>query len=85
MDLMDLLYWIIVGAIAGWLAGKLMEGRGFGFLGNVVVGVVGALIGGYLLGHLGLSFGGGLIGTILNAVIGAIVLLVIIGLVRKRP
>ena len=84
MDLFDLIYWIIVGAIAGWLAGKIMAGRGFGFMGNVIVGIIGAILGGFVLGHLGLSFGSGLIGTILNAVIGAVIFIFAVGLIKKK-
>jgi uncharacterized membrane protein YeaQ/YmgE (transglycosylase-associated protein family) len=71
-----LLAWIIIGVIAGWLTGKLMKGSGFGFLMDMVVGLVGALIGGFLSSHLG--FGGvgqhGLIVSILIAVVGAVLL-----------
>jgi uncharacterized membrane protein YeaQ/YmgE (transglycosylase-associated protein family) len=75
---------IIVGAIAGWLAGQIVRGFGFGLIGNIVVGIVGAFIGGWLLPRLGLHIGSGLIAAIINATIGAVVLLVIIGLVRRR-
>jgi uncharacterized membrane protein YeaQ/YmgE (transglycosylase-associated protein family) len=74
---------IIVGAIAGWLAGQIVRGFGFGLIGNIVVGIVGAFIGGWLLPRLGLHIGTGLIAAIINATIGAVVLLVIIGLVRR--
>ena len=81
---MDILYMLIIGAIAGWLAGQVMKGRGFGLLGNIILGIIGAVAGGYLLGTvLGISLGGGLIGTILTAAIGAVVLLAIIGLIKK--
>ena len=68
--------WIIIGAIAGWLTGKIMKGSGFGFLMDMVVGLVGALIGGFLSSHLGLGGVGqhGLIMSIVIAVIGAIIL-----------
>ena len=74
---------LIVGAVAGWLAGLIVRGMGFGLLGNIVVGIVGALIAGWLLPQLGISIGGGMIGEIINATIGAVVLLVIIGLIRR--
>lgn len=83
MDLMDLLYWAIVGGVAGWLAGLLFKGRGFGFFGNIVVGIVGAIIGGFVFGQLGIQFGSGLLATIINAVLGAAILLFIIGLLKK--
>ncbi|MGB9030589.1 MAG: GlsB/YeaQ/YmgE family stress response membrane protein [Acidobacteriaceae bacterium] len=75
--------WIIIGAIAGWLTGKIMKGSGFGFLMDMVVGIVGALIGGFLSSHLGLGGIGqhGLIMSIVIAVIGAIILTLIIRLV----
>jgi uncharacterized membrane protein YeaQ/YmgE (transglycosylase-associated protein family) len=75
--------WIIIGAIAGWLTGKIMKGSGFGFLMDMVVGIVGALIGGFLSSHLGLGGIGqhGLIMSIVIAVIGAIILTLIIRLI----
>ena len=79
----SLIAWLIVGAIAGWLAGLIVKGYGFGLIGNIVVGIVGAVIAGWLLPQLGISLGIGMIAAIINAVIGAVVLLVIIGLVRR--
>jgi uncharacterized membrane protein YeaQ/YmgE (transglycosylase-associated protein family) len=75
--------WIIIGAIAGWLTGKIMKGSGFGFLMDMVVGIVGALIGGFISSHLGLGGIGqhGLIMSIVIAVIGAIILTLIIRLI----
>ncbi|MBL8586556.1 MAG: GlsB/YeaQ/YmgE family stress response membrane protein [Xanthobacteraceae bacterium] len=80
---MGLIVWLIVGAVAGWLAGLIVRGYGFGILGNIVVGIVGALIAGWLLPRLGIVVGGGTIGEIINAVIGAVILLLIIGLIRR--
>ena len=74
---------LIVGAVAGWLAGTLMKGRGFGVLGNLVVGIIGALLGSYLFTALGVSLGGGLLGSLITAVIGAMVLLFVVGLIKK--
>jgi uncharacterized membrane protein YeaQ/YmgE (transglycosylase-associated protein family) len=82
MDLTSLLIFLAIGAVAGWLAGVLMKGGGFGLLGNIVVGVIGALVGGWLFGVLGIS-AGGLIGSILMATAGAVVLLLVVGLIRK--
>jgi uncharacterized membrane protein YeaQ/YmgE (transglycosylase-associated protein family) len=79
----SLIAWLIVGAIAGWLAGLIVKGYGFGLIGNIVVGIVGAVVAGYLLPRLGIALGVGMVAAIINAVIGAVVLLVIIGLVRK--
>jgi len=78
-----IIYVLIVGAIAGWLAGQLFRGFGFGLIGNIVVGIVGGFIGYWLLPKIGLSFGAGMLGYILTAVVGAIVLLAVIGLVRR--
>lgn len=83
---MGLITWIIVGAIAGWLAGEVVKGSGFGLLGNIVVGVVGALLGGWIAGAL-LGLPGGISGfnltTLVVAFLGAVVLLLIIGLVTR--
>ena len=82
MDLTSLVIFLAIGAIAGWLAGLLMKGGGFGLLGNIVVGILGAVIGGFAFGLLGVS-AGGLIGSIVTATVGAVVLLLIVGLVKK--
>ena len=79
---MHLLWFLLIGGVAGWLAGKIMRGGGFGLLGNVVVGVVGALLGGHLLRFLGVSFGG-LVGSLVTATLGAVVLLFLIGLLKR--
>jgi uncharacterized membrane protein YeaQ/YmgE (transglycosylase-associated protein family) len=75
---------LIVGAIAGWLAGQIVRGAGFGLIGDIIVGIVGAFIAGWLLPRLGIVIGGGIIGQIINATIGAVILLFILGLVRRR-
>lgn len=79
---MNLLIFLIIGALAGWLAGVVMKGRGFGVVINMVVGVLGAFFGGWLLPRLGVSFGGD-IGVFITAFIGAVLLLAIIGLIKK--
>lgn len=79
---MNLIIFLIIGALAGWLAGLVMKGRGFGVLINMVVGVLGAFFGGWLLPKLGISFGGD-IGVFITAFIGAVLLLAIIGLIKK--
>ncbi|MFH1599013.1 MAG: GlsB/YeaQ/YmgE family stress response membrane protein [Pseudomonadota bacterium] len=79
---MNLLIFLIIGALAGWLAGLVMKGRGFGILVNMVVGVLGAFFGGWLLPKLGVSFGGD-IGVFITAFIGAVLLLAIIGLIKR--
>lgn len=83
MSLEALIVLIIVGAIAGWLAGIIVKGIGFGLVGNIIVGIVGAFIGSWLLGYLGVHIGGGFIGSIINATIGAVILLFVISLVKR--
>jgi len=78
-----LLIWIVVGAIAGWLASMIVRGGGMGLIGDIVVGIVGAFIGGWLLPRLGIGLPAGIVGVIIVATIGAIVLLLIIRLVRR--
>ncbi len=80
---MGLLTWILVGAIAGWLAGLLVRGGGFGFLTNVVVGIAGAAIAGFVLPRLGFWVGGGFFREIFHATIGAVILLVLLSLVPR--
>ena len=80
---MEFILWLIVGGVAGWLAGLIVRGYGFGLLGNIVVGIVGALIAGWLLPRLGIAIWGGTLGEIINAIIGAVILLLIIGLIRR--
>jgi uncharacterized membrane protein YeaQ/YmgE (transglycosylase-associated protein family) len=77
-----LLIILLVGLIAGWLAGKIVQGTGFGLVGDLVIGILGAFIGDWLMPQLRLHLGIGLVGAIINATIGAIVLLLIIRLVR---
>ncbi len=78
---MFIIWWIIVGLIAGFLTGKLMKGSGFGAIGDIVVGIVGAIIGGFIMQHLGYAGSGGLIYTIIVAVIGAVLLTLLLRLV----
>lgn len=80
---MEIVYFLLIGGIAGWLAGLFMKGRGFGILGNIVVGVIGALLGGFLFRLLGLSSDGSLIGTLVVSFVGAVVLLVLAGFLKK--
>ncbi|HKD46207.1 MAG TPA: GlsB/YeaQ/YmgE family stress response membrane protein [Rhizomicrobium sp.] len=75
--------WVIIGAIAGWLAGALVKGGGFGLVGDIVVGIVGAIIGGYLASVLGVSIGSGLIASIVTATIGAIILLFVLRMIKR--
>lgn len=79
---MNFILFLTIGAVAGWLAGNIMKGRGFGVLGNMVVGIVGSFLGGMLFGALGLK-AFGLIGSLITATVGAVVLLYLISLVKK--
>jgi uncharacterized membrane protein YeaQ/YmgE (transglycosylase-associated protein family) len=78
-----IILWLIIGAVAGWLAGKIVEGTGFGLIVDIIVGVVGALIGGWLAGVLGIAIGGGLIGSLIVAVVGAVILLFVLRLIKQ--
>ena len=80
---MSFLWFLVVGLVAGWLAGMLVKGGGFGLIGDLVVGVIGAFLGGWLFSTLGASAGGGLLGSITVATVGAIVLLFIVRLVKR--
>jgi len=80
---MSIILWIVVGIIAGWLAGKIMKGKGFGLIGDLIVGVVGAFLGGWLFGLLHISIMGGIIGSLITAVVGALVLLFVLRLIFK--
>ena len=80
---MEFIWFILIGLVAGWLAGQLMKGGGFGIIGDIVVGVVGALLGGFLFGSFGVSLGGGLLGAIIVATIGAIVLIFVLRLIKR--
>jgi uncharacterized membrane protein YeaQ/YmgE (transglycosylase-associated protein family) len=83
MTIEALIIWLIVGAVAGWLAGQIVKGMGFGLIGNIVVGIVGAFVAGWLLPKIGLGAGGDIIWSIIHATIGAVILLFIIGLIKR--
>ena len=83
MDFQTLFVFLIVGAVAGWLAGVIVKGHGFGLVGNIVVGIIGAFLAGWLLPMLGIAIGGGIVAAIINALIGAVILLVIIGFIKR--
>jgi uncharacterized membrane protein YeaQ/YmgE (transglycosylase-associated protein family) len=78
---MPILWWIIVGLVAGWLTGKIMKGSGYGFFVDIIVGIAGALVGGFIARHLGLGVHYGMIATILVATGGAIVLVFLLRLI----
>ena len=79
----SLLVFLVVGALAGWLAGQVVRGGGFGLIGDVVVGIIGAFIAGWLFPRLGFSLGTGIVRAIVNATIGSILLLLLLRLVRR--
>ena len=83
MGIESLLVFIIIGAIAGWLAGLIVSGFGFGLLGNIVVGIIGAFIAGWLFPRLGFAIGGGILASIINATIGAVILLVLVKVLKR--
>jgi len=80
--LLNLIYWVIVGLIAGWAAGRIMKGGGYGVVMDIILGIVGAVVGGWLLGAIGI-YAGGLIGTIVVAIIGAVFLIWISRMLKK--
>jgi uncharacterized membrane protein YeaQ/YmgE (transglycosylase-associated protein family) len=83
MAIETILIWIIVGALAGWLAGLVVRGFGFGLVGNIIIGIVGAFLGGWLFGMMGVSIGAGIINAIFTAFIGAVVLLLIVRVIKR--
>lgn len=80
---MTFIYFIIIGAIAGWLAGKIMKGGGFGLLMNMVLGIIGGVVGGWVFGLFGLSTDGGLLGSLITSVAGAVIILYVGRLIKK--
>lgn len=83
MSVETILIWLLVGAVAGWLAGLVVRGGGFGLVGNIVIGIIGAFLGGWLFGVLGFAIGAGIINTIFTAFIGAVVLLLIVRVIKR--
>ncbi len=79
---MDLIIFLLIGALVGWLAGVIMKGGGFGLIGDIIVGILGSLLGGWLLPKLGIAIGGEF-GGFITAVIGAVILLFIVRLIKK--
>lgn len=80
---MNWVWFIIIGLVAGFLAGAVVKGHGFGLLGNLIVGVIGAILGGFLFGLLGMA-ATNLLGNLISAFVGAVVLLVLIGFVKRK-
>ncbi|MDR9501887.1 MAG: GlsB/YeaQ/YmgE family stress response membrane protein [Desulfurivibrionaceae bacterium] len=82
MDANSLIIFLAIGALAGWLAGIIMKGKGFGIIGNIVVGIIGAFFGGFLFNFFGIA-AGGLLGSLITATVGAVVLLFLVSLVKR--
>jgi uncharacterized membrane protein YeaQ/YmgE (transglycosylase-associated protein family) len=83
LDTHGIFAWLLIGAVAGWLAGSLMKGGGFGLIGDIVVGIIGAFIGGWLAGTLGVNIGGGLISSIITATVGAVLLILVLRMIKR--
>ncbi|KCZ59486.1 GlsB/YeaQ/YmgE family stress response membrane protein [Hyphomonas chukchiensis] len=83
MTLESLIIFLLIGAVAGWLAGLIVKGFGFGIVGNIVVGIVGAFIAGYLFPALNVSLGAGIVGAIIHATIGAVLLLLVVRVLKR--
>ena len=83
MTIGALIVWLLVGAVAGWLAGLVIRGGGFGLVGNIVLGIVGAFVAGLLLPAVGFTIGGGLIAAIIHAFIGACIVLLLVSVIKR--
>ena len=83
MDVQALIIWLVVGAIAGWLAGMVVKGGGYGLIGDIVVGILGGLFAGWLLPQVGIVIGSGIIAAIIDAFIGAVILLIVLRLIKR--
>jgi uncharacterized membrane protein YeaQ/YmgE (transglycosylase-associated protein family) len=84
MEAQGLLIWLVIGAVAGWLAGTLVKGGGFGLFGDIIVGIVGAFVGGFLAGALHISIGSGLVSSILTATVGAVLLILLVRMIKRE-
>lgn len=83
MTLESILIFLLIGAVAGWLAGLIVKGFGFGLIGNIVIGILGAFIAGYIFPALGVSLGAGILGAIIHATIGAVILLLVVRVIKR--
>ena len=83
MDVRGIIIWLVIGAIAGWLAGTLLKGGGFGLIGDIIVGIIGAFVGAWLAGVLGLHIASGLISAIITATVGAVILILVVRVVKR--
>ena len=83
MTLESLIIFVVIGAVAGWLAGLIVKGGGFGIVGNIVVGILGAFIAGFLFPAIHVSLGAGIVGAIIHSTIGAVILLLVVRLLKR--
>ena len=83
MGIESLVIFLIIGALAGWIAGALVRGSGFGIIGNMVLGILGAFAAGMILPQLGFTVGGGFLAALIHATLGAVILLVLVRLVKR--
>lgn len=83
MPITALIIFLLIGAVAGWLAGLIVKGGGFGLFGNMVVGIIGAFLAGWLLPRVGFALGGGLVGAVVHATIGAVILLLVVRVLKR--
>ena len=83
MTLESILILLLIGAVAGWLAGLIVKGFGFGLIGNIIIGIIGAFIAGYIFPALNVSLGSGIVAAILHATIGAVILLLVVRVIKR--
>jgi uncharacterized membrane protein YeaQ/YmgE (transglycosylase-associated protein family) len=83
MTVESLIIFLLIGALAGWLAGVIVKGFGFGLVGNIIIGILGAFIAGYLFPALNVSLGAGIVASILHATIGAVLLLLVVRVIKR--
>ena len=83
MTLESIIIFLLIGAVAGWLAGLIVKGFGFGLVGNIIIGIIGAFIAGYLFPALNVSLGAGIVASILHATIGAVLLLLVVRVIKR--
>jgi uncharacterized membrane protein YeaQ/YmgE (transglycosylase-associated protein family) len=81
---MHIVVWLIIGGVAGWLAGRILQGGGFGLIGNVVIGICGSVLAGWLLPQIGVRIGTGLVSELINALIGALAIVAVLAGVQRR-
>lgn len=83
MTLESIIIFLLIGAVAGWLAGLIVKGFGFGLIGNIIIGIIGAFIAGYIFPALNVSLGAGIVAQILHATVGAVILLLVVRVIKR--